>query len=258
MLANKLHTVVRAFRSGGIRGIGQLIYRKCLGDGRVIDISEEYTRWLSIANVGMLNRGNLYCFDHAIRHLPDPAPIVEIGSFCGLSTNLITFYKEKHGVKNPLITCDKWEFEGTEEDGMVGGSSITHAEYRDFVKSNYKRNVRMFSRYDLAYTVEMLSEEFFSAWRECRDVVDVFDRTIHLGGPISFCYIDGNHSYQCARRDFENADEFLAPGGFILFDDSADGSGWGVCRVVAEVRKLERYELVIKNPNYLFRKKRPK
>ena len=76
-----------------------------------------------------------------------------------------------------------------------------------------------------------------------------------LGGPISFCFIDGNHAYEYAKRDFEDADEFLERGGFILFDDSSDGSGWEVCEVVKEVAALDRYELVIKNPNYFFRKR---
>jgi hypothetical protein len=85
--------------------------------------------------------------------------------------------------------------------------------------------------------------------------MSVLGRNVQLGGAISFCYIDGNHAYEYAKRDFENCHNFLEPGGFILFDDSADGSGWDVCNVVSEVQRSGRYELVIKNPNYLFRKK---
>lgn len=232
------------------------VTRRSIQNRRSINISTQYINWLCYANAGMLHRGNLYCFKYAIQNIPDNVPIVEIGSFAGLSTNAITYFKEKLNVKNPLITCDKWEFEGAKKDGFVGDStSVTHAEYSEFVKENYLRNVRMFSRYDLPYTVEMFSDDFFTAWRESREVLDVFDRSIRLGGPIGFAYIDGNHSYQYVKRDFENCDEFLANGGFILFDDSADGSGFEVCKVIAEVKKLGRYEIVIKNPNYLFRKK---
>lgn len=103
--------------------------------------------------------------------------------------------------------------------------------------------------------IELFSDEFFQAWRSSRAVQDIFGRPIALGGPISFCYIDGNHSYDFVKRDFENVDAFLERGGFILFDDSEDGSAWEVCRVVQEVRASGRYDLVIKNPNYLFRKK---
>ncbi len=77
-----------------------------------------------------------------------------------------------------------------------------------------------------------------------------------LGGAVSFCYIDGDHSYQSCKEDFENSDEFLTAGGLLLFDDSADKGIWGnVHKVVKEVQQSGRYELIIKNPNYLFRKK---
>ena len=49
---------------------------------------------------------------------------------------------------------------------------------------------------------------------------DVFGRSFQLGGPISFCYIDGNHTDDLAKRDFENCDRYLEKGGFVLFDDS--------------------------------------
>lgn len=227
------------------------------GGGRpstLIDISDEYVNWLCFANAGMLQRGNLYCFDYALGRLPSAAPLVEIGSFCGLSTNLLTYYKQRHGVANPLITCDRWVFEGSDTGPNLGDSRLSHAEYRAFVKETYLRNVGVFSRDDPPFTVEMFSDEFFEAWRAGAEPSDVLGRPIKLGGPISFCFIDGNHSYEFAKRDFEHTDEFLERGGFILFDDSADGSGWEVCEVVKEVEASDRYELVIKNPNYLFRK----
>lgn len=220
-----------------------------------IDITDDYVQWLCFANAGMLSRGNLYCFDYAIRNLPSGAPIVEIGSFCGLSANLLTYYKQKHRRLNRLITCDAWQFDGANERPTLGDSSITPAEYRTFVKGTFLRNVRMFSRDDLPYTIEMLSNEFFDVWRRSADVIDVFGRSLRLAGPVSFCYIDGDHSYEQARQDFENCHEFLEPGGFILFDDSADGSDWEVCKVVEEVAASGLYDLVIKNPNYLFQKR---
>src|SRR4051794_16230746 len=194
------------------------------GGTTYINLTDDYIAYLGFANAGMLNKGNLLCLDYALRNLPSTNPIIEVGSFCGLSTNLIAYFKQRHGVTNTLFTCDRWEFEGA--DGNVGESQIPHSEYRTFVKASFIRNVRMFSRGELPHTIEMLSEDFYTAWSLRTRVTDVFDRPAQLGGPISFCYIDGNHTYEFARRDFENADRFLEPGGFILFDDSADGSHW--------------------------------
>jgi len=81
--------------------------------------------------------------------------------------------------------------------------------------------VKMFSGNDLPHTIELLSDPFFAAWDRRDARIDVFGRTTRLGGPIAFCYIDGDHAYAQSRRDFENVDRHLVPGGFILFDDSA-------------------------------------
>ncbi len=35
------------------------------------DISNDYVNWLCYANAGMLQRGNLFCFDYAIKNLRD-------------------------------------------------------------------------------------------------------------------------------------------------------------------------------------------
>jgi hypothetical protein len=223
------------------------------GGTSFVDLTNDYIAYLTFANAGMLNKGNLLCIDYAMRNLPSKHPIVEIGSFCGLSTNLLAYFKHKHGVTNPIYNCDRWDFEGAH--GMVGDTDIPHADYRSFVMESYKRNVQMFSRWELPRTVEAYSNDFFAAWGRADLVTDVFGRSTRLGGPISFCYIDGNHSYAFARADFLNTDRFLEPGGFVLFDDSADGSKWEVTRVISEVKERGDYEFVVKNPNYLFRKK---
>lgn len=223
---------------------------------RVIDIFDEYTNWLTAANPGMLTRGNLYCMDYAIKNIPNNAPIVEIGSFGGLSANLITYYKRIHGKTNKLITCDKWEFEDVKPGQLIGRSSVNFDDLKNFVKESYIRNIKMFSHEDLPYTVEELSDGFFQLWEKGAEVEDVLSRKIKLGGPISFCFIDGNHTYEFARKDFLNTDKFLAKGGFILFDDSAKVSGYhGVYKLMSEVQASGGYELVAKNPHYLFMKK---
>ena len=223
---------------------------------RTIDISEGYIDWLCFANAGMLSKGNLYCFDFAIKHLPSQSPIVEVGSFCGLSTNILSYYLKEHGRRNSIISCDNWIFEEYEEGGHLGHSDISYPEYRAFVKETFARNVRMFSRSNLPYHIEATSDDFFKLWSSNEEAVDIFGRKIQLGGKISFCYIDGNHSYDFARRDFENTDRHLERGGFIFFDDSYDGSPFGCARLMKELIRSQSYDLVIKNPNYLFKKKK--
>ncbi len=218
---------------------------------------DEFVTWLGFANAGMLCDGNVFSFDYALSNMPakSSAAVVEIGSFCGLSTNAIGHYMRKHHVTAPLFTCDRWLFENANAGKCIAGSPLTHDEYRKYVVESFHRNVNLFSRSRLPHTIEAYSDEFFDLWRKRATTTDVFGRSVTLGGAIGFCYIDGNHTYDFAHRDFVNTDEFLIPGGFILFDDSADESGWDVRRVIAEVLRSGKYEKVIDNPNYLVRKK---
>ena len=129
------------------------------------------------------------------------------------------------------------------------------SDYKNLVRDSYLRNKRTFSGDDMPLTVEVFSDEFFSLWKENRTVQDVFGRSVALGGPVSFCYVDGNHTYEAAKLDFQNCDTFLQVGGFILFDDSTNKT-FGVHRLMPEVLATGRYQLAARNPNHLFQKTR--
>lgn len=216
----------------------------------------DFVRFLKYANAGMLDRGNIYCFEYVMEHLNSDLPIIEIGSFSGLSTNLIGYYLRKNNKTNKVITCDKWIFEGEEIlDDYLEGSNIKHREYREFVKGSYMRNVSFFSKDNIPHTIEQYSDDFFKLWDAGKLETDIFGRQVQLGGKISFAYIDGNHYYDYAKRDFENVDKNLEIGGFILFDDSADTADkFEVWRVIDEIKKSGKYEIIKNNPNYLMKK----
>jgi len=216
---------------------------------------DEYLLWLSFAVPGMLNRGNVDAMAYALARLPNDAPMLEIGSFCGLSTCVLAYLRQRHHVTNRFFTCDRWSFEGQQLGARLGNSkTVSHDDYRAFVRASFVRNAHTFCSTDLPHTIEADSDGFFGAWEKREQRADVFNRTVTLGGPLSFCYIDGNHTYEFAARDFANTDKWLVPGGFILFDDSADGSRWEVCRVIEEIVDSRRYRVVAKAPNYLVQK----
>ncbi|MGL5943239.1 MAG: hypothetical protein ACRC2S_23320 [Waterburya sp.] len=70
-------------------------------------IADGYFKWLNFANAGMLNKGNVYAINFVFENLISNNPILEIGSFCGLSTNAISYLLQKNGKKNKIFTCDK-------------------------------------------------------------------------------------------------------------------------------------------------------
>jgi predicted O-methyltransferase YrrM len=59
-------------------------------------------------------------------------------------------------------------------------------------------------------------------------------------GQLELLFIDGDHSYEGAKADFERWGAFVRPGGHVLFHDAVDTGGYGnhypgVARAVAEI-----------------------
>ncbi len=210
--------------------------------------------WLGFVNPGMLDPGNVYLMDHCIRRLPDAGAVVEIGSFSGLSLNHLIHFLKASDRPNPVFSVDEWMFEGVRA-GTIPRTRIDAAGYRAHVIESFRRNVSFFSGDRLPHHVERSSDEFFALWERGETVPDFFGGSVTLGGPIAMAYIDGDHTYGQSRRDFLNVDRHLVSGGFVLFDDSADWSGWGSHRTAREAARRGDYELVMKAPNYLLRKR---
>jgi hypothetical protein len=218
-------------------------------------LDDEFVRWLGYANAGMLKPGNAWSMDYAIRNLPSASPLVEVGSFAGLSANVLCHLLRKHGRGNAFFTCDNWDVTGQGRTGPIDGAGLTYPEYAAYVRASFVRNVEFFSGSNRPFAIESSSEEFFRKWERGETATDLFGRAARLGGPIAFCYLDGVHSIAAARREFESVDHWLDAGGFILFDDSADSSPFGLDRLMRDIASSGRYELVQQNPNYFFRKR---
>lgn len=219
----------------------------------------------SLAGADMLHEGNVYCFDEALRLMPAQGAVLEIGSFAGMSTNVICGLMRQHGINRPFFTCDPWVYGGyydaKRKDDPVymahfeGTTHITREDYTAFIKASFIRNTRFFSGDLLPHTCALRSDDFFDAWRQNALVTDVFERPAQLGGPLAFVYVDGDHTDEAVRKDVENALEFLVPGGYLLLDDSADYWNYGSVRLAQELKRRPELELVRKNPNYMYQKK---
>lgn len=64
-------------------------------------------------------------------------------------------------------------------------------------------------------------------------------------GPLRSLFVDGDHTYEGAKRDFDRWSELVAPGGDLLFHDAVDDGGYGnhypgIARLVAEIDRDDR------------------
>ena len=215
---------------------------------------DEFLTWLTFIDPGMLDPGNLALMSHSIRAMPDAGAVIEIGSFAGLSLNHIIHMMRQAGRLNSVFSVDEWRFGG--DNSLIPGSSVRFPDCRDHVIETFRRNLLLFHSERLPRHIVVSSDEFFRLWTQKAEVVDFFGRVTALGGPISLAYIDGDHTYEQSWRDFENVDRLLLPGGFIIFDDSADGSDWGSNRTAREAAARPDYELVDKTWHYCIAKRR--
>jgi Methyltransferase domain len=215
---------------------------------------DEFLFWLSLINPGTLNSDNLPLFNHAIQRMPEGGAVVEIGSWCGMSINHLIHMMQNTGRSNEVFSVDEWQFEGSGAS-RIPGSNILFSDYRDLAIDTFRRNLMLFHPDRLPHHIVASSDRYFELWTQRAEVVDFFGRTTTLGGAISLAYIDGDHTYQQSWRDFENVDRFLLPGGFIIFDDSADWCDWESKRSAREAASRPDYELVAKAPNYCIAKR---
>jgi predicted O-methyltransferase YrrM len=63
---------------------------------------------------------------------------------------------------------------------------------------------------------------------------------------IESLFVDGDHSYEGAKADYERWSAWVRPGGNLLFHDAVDAGGYGnvypgVVRLVAEVERDDRW-----------------
>ena len=213
----------------------------------------------STMGCGMLHEGNVYLMDYAIKNMPEGKYVLEIGSWAGLSTNLLLHLMQKYNRKEQFLGCDPWlyDYNDSEDEhtySIEGREDISRAQYMDYIKKGFMDSVLLFNKSRLPYTFQLKSDEFFDYFNQKSALTDVFGRSTTLDGNIAFCYIDGNHSYEYVKRDFENTNKHLIMNGMVLFDDSYDGAPFGSAHFMREIKKNPQFKVIGKNPNYLIQK----
>lgn len=213
----------------------------------------------STMGCGMLHPGNIYLMDYAVRNMPTGAYVMEIGSWAGLSTNLLLHLMKKYGRKEKFTGCDPWlysynEGKETEPTFIDGREDISRMEYMDYIRQGFINSVTILNKTKLPFTCHLTSDEYFERIHRRLILTDVFGRDFRFEGGLSFCYIDGNHTYEYVKRDFENVDQHLLRGGMILLDDSDRSDPFGSARFMREVKMNPSYKVIARNPNYLVQK----
>jgi hypothetical protein len=206
-------------------------------------LDDPFIHWIRNGISGWCPDTNIKIIDECMRHLKAGA-VVEIGSFCGLSTSIIAHCLRRYQKQNVLYSVDDWVFEGYFDcSGTISGA-FTADDWMEYTQAAFKSAVKLTTKNINHSHIQKNSNNFFEAWHAEAVVNDLQGNNQPLGGPIAFAYIDGDHSYEQSKKDFMNVDQHLVKGGFVFFDDSADNVGFGSKDVADEVGRLPNYKLM--------------
>lgn len=168
-------------------------------------------------------------------YLLAPTPIVvELGSWKGRSTAWLGCALRDRG-EGRLYAIDTWS--GTA--GETQHSDLLKGYGPDQLYEEFRANIR-----DLGIG------KFVEPWRmTTMEAVRRWDRNASIG----LLHIDASHEYADVRADFEQWSPFVAPGGYIVFDDVP---GWmGPTQVVSELPRW--YVYAGASPNQWYVRKVP-
>lgn len=120
--------------------------------------------------------------------------ILEIGSFKGKSTIVLSKSAEKVSAKKQIHACDTFEL--SQETDPDGDPLILF--------DTFKQNLQKHHVLEQVTIHKMSSQKLAENWKL----------------PLKVLWIDGDHSYQGAKQDFDNFKKFLSPGSIICFHDT--------------------------------------
>jgi predicted O-methyltransferase YrrM len=148
------------------------------------------------------------------KNAPAGGAIVEIGSFHGSSAVALALGSRK-GNKLRVYTVDPYEPFAPPGEKRKFGPHDRIKLFKNLLRAGVVEDV---------WPINLPSKAAARAW----------------SGPISLLWIDGDHSYEGVKGDFESWSPFVAPDGLIAFDDANDGGPFKLIEEAIQAGKLER------------------
>jgi predicted O-methyltransferase YrrM len=157
---------------------------------------------------------------------PDPTRVLEIGTLYGVSAAFL----------HEVVRFGKTVFHQTVIDpffGYYGQDNPDLFTPVPVIEAVFRENMRRVGATDSDFAVEVgLAED---------DAI----RTRLTDQTFEVLIIDGDHSYEGVKRDFENYADHVAPGGYVIVDDYQGPSWPDVTRYVDETVFTDpRFEVV--------------
>ena len=157
--------------------------------GQVLDEA-----WEAAKNIpGYLTESEARFLGLAAACAPGEGAIVEIGSFKGKSTVMLSKVSQHYG-KGPVVAIDPHNFNSPELEELRTAPDAS--SYREYLGNLEAAGVSEFVDTRRAYSSDV---------------------SVKWNMPIRFLWIDGNHTYQGAKEDYDGFFRHVVPLGILAF-----------------------------------------
>ena len=155
---------------------------------------------------GYLHEAEGYALMTLAARGPGTGAVLELGSFMGRSTCWLA-NGSKSAFREKVTAVD--HFKGSPEHQPGEQFECAALKEAGSTFPAFQANLEAAGLADHVEPIVASSEEAAASWQ----------------GPIRLLFIDGDHSYEAARRDFELWSPFVVPGGVIALHDVGNAPG---------------------------------
>ena len=156
--------------------------------------------------------------------------VVEIGSLMGRSAFVLLYLAGRYHI-GPLLTVDPWEPDAAIQHESPDEFQALVNEW-DFaaLSEGFFVNMVPFGAGQHAH-LRLASEDAFKIYAGGATILSPMGNRIACSGKIAVIHIDGNHDYDCVRKDCEFWLGRMLPGSWLILDDYIWSHGDGPHRV---------------------------
>ena len=159
-----------------------------------------------------------------------PGDVLEIGSLMGRSAFVLLYLAWRYRI-GPVLTIDPWMADNAIQRQSPDAFQALVDEW-DFevLSEGFFVNLIPFRADDHAH-LRMPSENAFQVYAGETAILSPLARPVAYSGKIALIHIDGNHDYECVKKDCELWLARMLPASWLILDDYIWSHGDGPYRV---------------------------
>lgn len=160
--------------------------------------------------------------------------VVEIGSLMGRSAFVLLYLAWRRSI-GPVLTIDPWRAaDCIQRESPDALQTVTDEWDYAILSEGFMVNMVPFRTDDHAH-LRLTSEEAFNVYAREEPILSSLGRPIAYSGKIAVIHIDGNHDYDCVKKDCELWLDRMLPGAWLILDDYIWAHGDGPFRAGNEL-----------------------